>query len=68
MQAVSKSELGPDDKMFLANLDIDETESQNLAAEHPEVVEELRLIQEQYSQSIETETSKQTERPGEPDA
>lgn len=44
--------LGADDALFLANLEIDETESTNLAPEHPHIVEQLTALQESYSANL----------------
>ena len=38
---------------FLKRLEIDKTESKNLAEEHPEVVDELKAMQLEFSKSIE---------------
>lgn len=43
------------DKLFLANLDQDIGETQNIAAEHPRVVEELQAIRQQQLASIESD-------------
>ena len=44
--------LGTEDRLFLANLDQDKTEAQNLSTHHPEIVKELLKLQKQYSSSI----------------
>ena len=51
------SSLGPNDRLFLANLETDKTESKNLAAEHPQVVDELKSLQTRFAQSIASETA-----------
>ena len=45
------------DRLFLANLRQDKTESRNLASEHPEIVSELKTLQENYARSIANERS-----------
>jgi len=40
------------DRLFLANLKTDHTESKNLASEHPEVVESLLTLKQEYAASI----------------
>lgn len=42
-----------DKKLFLANLADDIGETTNVAAEHPEIVEKLSLLQEEYAADIE---------------
>jgi arylsulfatase A-like enzyme len=49
--------LGPNDRLFLANLNTDKTESKNLAAEHPQVVDELKSQQARFAKSIASETA-----------
>ncbi len=44
--------LGEEDKVFLANLELDKTESENLAKLHPEVVNELSALQAEYLNGI----------------
>jgi arylsulfatase A-like enzyme len=50
--------LGPDDRLFLANLETDRTESENLATKHPGVVEQLKDLQQQFAQSIADEAAR----------
>ncbi len=47
--------LGRDDRLFLANLEIDVSESKNLADEYPEKMVELRSIHQGYQQELEVE-------------
>ena len=47
----NKGSLGKNDKLFLANLSIDKTETKNLAANHPRVVEEMRELHNNWSKS-----------------
>jgi hypothetical protein len=44
--------------LFLANLDLDETESTNLAAEHPKIVEELASMQRRFAESIQNDAAR----------
>ncbi len=44
--------LGPDDRLFLANLEMDKTEATNLAEDHPKVVEELQALKREYAKGI----------------
>ncbi|MCA9177643.1 MAG: sulfatase-like hydrolase/transferase [Planctomycetales bacterium] len=44
--------LGEADRLFLANLAMDETEARNLAADHPETVQELQELQRKYAASL----------------
>lgn len=45
--------LSDDDKLFLANLSTDKSESTNLAKQHPEVVAELSALRQKYLDSLE---------------
>ena len=49
------SSLSSSDQLFLANLEIDKTESKNLAAEHPQVIDDLQELQARFARSIETD-------------
>lgn len=53
----ARDSLGPDDRLFLANLKQDKTESQNLAADHPDVVKRLLEIQKVNAASIEKDSA-----------
>jgi len=44
--------LGPDDKLFLANIGSDPAEKQNLASQNPDVVQQLSEIKERYWREI----------------
>ena len=46
------SSLGTSDRLFLANLEIDKTESRNLAVKHPRIVERLKLLQVQFAEEL----------------
>ena len=48
----NKAPLGKDDKLFLVNLADDVTEMKNVAAEHPEVVERLKQLHEQWIREV----------------
>jgi arylsulfatase A len=50
--------LSADDQYFLANLDEDKTESENLAPQHPQVVNDLKLLQTEYARSISNTVAK----------
>ena len=47
-----KAPLTPNDKRFLANLKEDPTEMKNLAQEHPDVVQRLEDLREQYAREV----------------
>lgn len=47
--------LGKHDRLFLANLRSDNSESQNQATKHPQVVEELLALQKEFSESIQND-------------
>ncbi|MFH1265917.1 MAG: sulfatase-like hydrolase/transferase [Planctomycetota bacterium] len=47
-----KAPLTKDDRLFLANLAEDATEMKNLAKEHPDVLERLDKLHEQYARDI----------------
>ncbi|HUT11188.1 MAG TPA: sulfatase-like hydrolase/transferase [Thermoguttaceae bacterium] len=49
----NKAPLTPADNPFLCNLAEDITEMKNLAAEHPEVVEQLQQVRKKYAAEIE---------------
>ena len=51
----NKAPLGKDDKRFLCNLAEDVTEMKNLAQEHPDVLERLEALRDEYVQNIGTE-------------
>jgi len=44
--------LGPDDKLFLANIRTAPDESENLAKQHPEIVEQLSKVKERYWKDV----------------
>jgi arylsulfatase A-like enzyme len=48
----NKAALGDDDKLFLVNLAEDPTEMTNLAKSHPEVVERLASVREEFERDI----------------
>jgi arylsulfatase A len=48
----NKGPLGPNDKLFLANLADDVGEMQNRAAERPELVERLKKLHDQWQASV----------------
>ena len=50
--------LGATDRLFLANLETDKTESTNLATQHPEVVDRLESLQNRFAASIETASAR----------
>lgn len=45
----NKAKLGPDDELFLTNLATDPTEMTNLAAQHPQVIAELKKLHDEWS-------------------
>ena len=47
-----KAPLTKQDKLFLTNLDEDVSEMNNLAGEHPDVVERLKQLRDQYADEI----------------
>ena len=50
----NKAPLGKDDKRFLCNLAEDATEMKNLAREHPDVLERLETLRDQFVKEIGT--------------
>lgn len=49
----NKAPLGKDDKFFLVNLAEDVSEMKNVAVEHPEVVERLKRLHDQWVKEVE---------------
>ena len=48
--------ISDDDRLFLANLASDPTESKNLASQHPQIVDELASMQHNFANSINRST------------
>ena len=48
--------ISDDDRLFLANLSSDPTESKNLASQHPQIVDELTSMQHNFANSINRST------------
>ncbi len=52
MASSSKGPIGPKDKLFLVHLDEDDSEMSNRAEGHSEVVERLKSLHDQWSESV----------------
>ena len=50
--------LGTDERLFLANLETDRTESENLAAKFPDVADQLQAVQRRFAESIHSERNR----------